>query len=140
MTDRLGSRPVFLCRTVHWLCIASDIRYLLALPFANTSLDLGALVQFVRFETILGDGTLYKTIKLLPAATTLGVDHESHTVSTKQYWTLRSLPRQAHPSMPLVFFHGRPWSTPIGLMLRGLDEIISKMHLTPDVTVLNGNK
>src|SRR5207249_5050002 len=92
LTDRLASRPLFLCRTSGLLCLSSDIRCLLALPMVDTSLDLEGLVQLVRFQMILEDLTLYRSIQVLPPATWLSVDHTSRSSRMRQYWALTSLP------------------------------------------------
>lgn len=91
LTDRLGSRPIFFFQTASLLCLASDIRLLLALPMSDCTLDYASLVELVRFQMIMEDRTLYRAIKVLPPATLLSVDHRNDIPTQKQYWRLTKL-------------------------------------------------
>lgn len=91
-TDRLGSRPIF-CRPIaNAIYFASDIRALLQLPGGLCELDLEALAQFVRYQMILGERTLYKQISVLAPATVAEAVHHLGELNRRRYWTLAPLP------------------------------------------------
>jgi hypothetical protein len=92
IADRLGSRPIFSCSTADWLYIASDIRPLLQLPGFTPKLDRESLAQFIRYQMILEDRTLYANIKTLPAAAVLSIDHRSGEQRLSSYWSFAPLP------------------------------------------------
>ncbi|HEX6292754.1 MAG TPA: asparagine synthase-related protein [Herpetosiphonaceae bacterium] len=92
ISDRLGSRPIFYCAAADWLYLASDIRPLLRLPGVRPRLDLESVAQFIRYQMILDDRTLYSTIKTVPPATVVAIDHRSGEQQRSAYWSLRPLP------------------------------------------------
>lgn len=89
--DRLASRPIYVCQAVDFLGVSSDIRCLLSLPAVDRTLDLAGLAQFVRFQMILEERTLYQAIKTLSPATLVRVDHASEVLHQNRYWTLGRL-------------------------------------------------
>jgi hypothetical protein len=92
ISDRLASRPVFYCTAAGWLYIASDIRPLLRLPDFKPELDLESIAQFIRYQTILDDRTLYRNIKVLAPGTVLSIEHGSGEYRQDRYWSLAPLP------------------------------------------------
>ena len=88
VTDRLGSRPVFAAEINGTRCWSSDLRCLLALPGMDPTLDLDALAQLVRIQTILEDRTLYRAIRMVAPGTWVRVDHRADAVAETRYWSL----------------------------------------------------
>lgn len=91
LTDRLASRPVFYTQTAEHLYVASDLQALLALPGIDRRLDLDAIAQLLRYQTILDDRTLCAGINVLPPATLVAIDHRGAAVSFERYWSFAAL-------------------------------------------------
>jgi hypothetical protein len=86
VTDRLASRPLFYCSQAGIFLFANRLPALLRHPGLDRSLDLCALVEFLRFSMILGDRTLYQHIKTVPPATILKIG--PHGLRFQPYWCL----------------------------------------------------
>jgi asparagine synthase (glutamine-hydrolysing) len=96
-TDRLASRTVFSCELPGICCFSSSVGGLLRLPSVDPALDLEGVAQFVRFQMILEDRTLYRAIKSLPPATAVVVDHRANALTKHRYWNLSRLAPFASP-------------------------------------------
>ncbi len=89
--DRFGVKPLYYTRVDGALAIASEVKAFLALPAFRVALDPEALVEYLTFQNILSDRTLFEGVRLLPPGSTLTVlpDGSAHA---ERYWTF-----QFHP-------------------------------------------
>jgi hypothetical protein len=84
--DRLASRPLFYYSRAGIFRFANNLPALLRHPALDRSLDLCALVEFLRFSMILGDRTLYQQVKTVPPATILKIGPGG--LHFQPYWSL----------------------------------------------------
>jgi asparagine synthetase B (glutamine-hydrolysing) len=73
VTDRLGTRPLHLCRTEGSTLAATEQKALLAAG-ATPRLELDGAAQLLAYEHLLGAMTLLEGIRLLPPASTTVID------------------------------------------------------------------
>ncbi len=71
VTDFLGLRPLFYLQQPGRLAFASEIKALLALGWIQPSINEEALAEWLAFEVLDGDRTLFKDIKRLPPGSVL---------------------------------------------------------------------
>jgi asparagine synthetase B (glutamine-hydrolysing) len=76
VTDRLGTRPLYVSRTESLILAGSEQKALLAAG-ADRRLDLDGAAQLLAYEHLLGERTLSAGIRLLPPATTTVVGMNS---------------------------------------------------------------
>lgn len=86
ITDRMASRRVFHCSTKDREVIADDIRNVLSFPNVSRDLDARSVVEFLRFNMVLEERTLYDGISTVPPATVLTIRREG--VTSERYWAL----------------------------------------------------
>lgn len=91
IVDRLASRPIFYYQDSEYLILSSDIRAILGVPGVDCSVDLESLAQFVRIQTVLGDRTLYREIRVLLPATMLRASSRNPGIRIERYWSLQPL-------------------------------------------------
>ncbi|MBN1553598.1 MAG: asparagine synthase (glutamine-hydrolyzing) [Phycisphaerae bacterium] len=86
--DRFGIKPVYVREGDGMLLFASEIKSILAYLPQRTGLDYLALNEYLSFQNILSDRTLFAGIRLLPPATilTVGADGDART---RTYWDFR---------------------------------------------------
>jgi asparagine synthase (glutamine-hydrolysing) len=84
--DRYGIKPIYYCRHGDLLLFGSEIKAILAHPDIKARLDREALVEYFTFQNFFTERTLFKDIKLLPAATLMTIDVAKGSVSASQYW------------------------------------------------------
>jgi asparagine synthase (glutamine-hydrolysing) len=65
--DHFGIKPLYVCRTRDRLVYASEIKAILADPFVTADVDPVSLHDYVTLQYTLGDGTLFRSIRKLPA-------------------------------------------------------------------------
>ena len=96
--DRYGIKPLYYTFVNNYLIFASEIKAILEHPAAIVDVEQTALVEYLTFQNILSDTTLFKNIKLLSAGTVLTVTHKHQTFL--QYWDFdyqnpeREIPRE----------------------------------------------
>lgn len=84
--DRFGIKPLYYTVVKDVLYLASEAKALL--PFVEeVALDREAVADFLTFQFVLGDSTLFKGIKRLPPGHTLTADRSG--VRVKKYWGLQ---------------------------------------------------
>lgn len=71
VTDFLGLRPLFYLSQPGRLAFASEIKALLALGWIKPAINEEALAEWLAFEVLDGDRTLFKDIKRLPPGSIL---------------------------------------------------------------------
>jgi len=84
LRDPFGIRPLFWWSDGRALIFASEIKALLANPEVSVSVDPRALIETVRFWSVVGDRTMFAEIKQLPAGHVL--TWQQGTAQLKRYW------------------------------------------------------
>jgi asparagine synthase (glutamine-hydrolysing) len=84
--DRFGVKPLYYTWLGGTLAVASEVKAFLALPAFRVELDHEALAEYLTFQNVFSDRTLFKGVRLLPPGTTLTVDRDG-TVRTDRYWS-----------------------------------------------------
>jgi asparagine synthase (glutamine-hydrolysing) len=84
--DHLGIKPLYFCTTPREVLFASEVKALLRHPEVRPAVDHEALKDYLTFQFVLGDRTLFQDIyKLAPGHYQLR-DLTSGAVSTVRYW------------------------------------------------------
>lgn len=90
--DRFGMRPLYYAHVPGGLLFATEIKALLLHPGVSRQLHLPSVAQFFTYGQLLGEGTFYEGIRLLPAAGHLVYDVAADKVSLDRYWKLEEIP------------------------------------------------
>lgn len=84
--DHFGIKPLYFHSTPERLLYASEIKALLAYPGLEAATNLEALADYLTFQFVLGEQTLFRGIgKLLPGHVQI-VDLSSGRIETRRYW------------------------------------------------------
>jgi asparagine synthase (glutamine-hydrolysing) len=78
--DRFGVKPLYLTRTRGQLVFASEAKAILAYRGEAASLSLPALTEYLTFQNVLGERTLFEGITMLPAGTAMRVAADGTTL------------------------------------------------------------
>ena len=94
--DRYGIKPLYwTMRGVNFV-FASEIKAILAHPECRVEMDHSALNEYLTFQNILDDKTLFAGIRLLPPASTLTVKVGVFDAPTpRRYWDYRFSPDES---------------------------------------------
>jgi len=84
--DRYGIKPLYYTWAGSTLLFGSEVKAILAHPSSRSSMDCEGLVEYLTFQNFFSDRTLFKEVKLLPAATYQIVSARSGRCETQQYW------------------------------------------------------
>src|SRR5262245_5800395 len=84
--DPFGIRPLFWTRVDGGLVFASEIKALAAHPMVDLRLDPVALLQTLRFWTVVGDRSAFEGIRQVPAGHYLTFDAQGDA-RLERYWT-----------------------------------------------------
>lgn len=84
VNDRWGLQPLFYAQVDGRLLIASGARAILADPAYMPRVDLVGLAEFLAFEHLLADRTLFEDVRLVPPASVL--TFEAGTLAVRPYW------------------------------------------------------
>jgi len=84
VNDRWGLQPLFYAQVDGRLLIASGARAILADPAYAPRVDLNGLAEFLTFEHVLEDRTLFEGIRLLPPASVLAFGEGR--LAIRPYW------------------------------------------------------
>ena len=87
--DHFGIKPLYYCRTPSYLLFASEIKALLRHPDVTPVRDLDALREYLTFQFVLGDRTLFQSIRKVPPGHYQVVDLRDGTLRTVRYWEPR---------------------------------------------------
>ena len=85
--DRFGLRPLYYYRVNNLFLFASEMKSILTCPEVKRDVDLEGVAQFMSFNFIMGNRTLFKRIKILPPASFLTFEDENLNIET--YWTIK---------------------------------------------------
>lgn len=85
--DRYGVKPLYWYRTGGVFLFASEVKAILQHPAVSRDMDPFALDEYLTFQNVLTDRTLFAGIRLLPPGHTIVADIASgETEGPKRYW------------------------------------------------------
>ena len=82
--DRLGIKPIYLCRDARRLAFASEAKALLTLPGISAEIDPAALHSYLNLGYVAAPLSIFRGISKLPPASMLIV--ERGRVEERRYW------------------------------------------------------
>jgi asparagine synthase (glutamine-hydrolysing) len=98
--DRLGIKPLYYYKGDGFFAFASEIRALLATEMIPRSINAEAVWNYLAYQTVPGEGTMIRGIRLLPPGAWMRVDL-SGKIAEGRYWNLlRSAPGDKPQSSP----------------------------------------
>ena len=88
--DHFGIKPLYYCVLPDddTVLFASEIKALLVHPAVKATVDQEALQDYLVFQFVLGDRTLFGGIRKLGPGCLLELDLDSGSIGTTQYWDL----------------------------------------------------
>lgn len=90
--DRFGLYPLFYAHYDGKLVFAPEMKGILCDDTFPRKLDLTALAQYMRFQTLLGTRTFFEGIKLMPKASLLRYKLQSDNLTLEHYWDYSRIP------------------------------------------------
>jgi asparagine synthase (glutamine-hydrolysing) len=84
--DRFGMRPLYYAKLQGRFLWASEIKALLADPAVSRQVHLRGMAQFFTFGHLLGEDTMLKGVRLLPAAGWLIYELSNDRLKVDRYW------------------------------------------------------
>jgi asparagine synthase (glutamine-hydrolysing) len=84
--DRYGIKPMYVSRRGDTLLFGSEVKALLAHPALRAELDVLALREYLTFQNLFTERTLFANVRLLPAASFLRVVPGQPLGSPQRYW------------------------------------------------------
>jgi asparagine synthase (glutamine-hydrolysing) len=87
--DRFGTHPLYYRLDGQALAFGSEVKAILATPGPATQVELRALDEYLTFQNVLTDLTLFSGVKLLPPGCLLTLDLDSGNVRQDRYWDYR---------------------------------------------------
>jgi asparagine synthase (glutamine-hydrolysing) len=86
--DHIGIKPLYYSFNQNRIVWGSEIKSLLASGLIDRELDLDALTQFLTWEYIPGNGTLFTTVRKLEPAEMIEIDLDHPYCNPQSYWDL----------------------------------------------------
>jgi asparagine synthase (glutamine-hydrolysing) len=86
--DQIGIKPLFYAYSHHYLIWGSEIKAILASRLVDRALDVDALGEFISWEYVPGERTLFREIRKLEAGCMLEVELRSPSCNPRPYWDL----------------------------------------------------
>jgi len=87
--DRYGTHPLYYRLDDKRLIFGSEVKAILACLDAPVEVELRALDEYLTFQNVLTDRTLFRGVRLLPAGCFLTVDLTNGKVNQERYWDFR---------------------------------------------------
>ena len=94
--DRLGIKPLYYTVNKEAILFASEIKALLRHPDVESAVDDNGIQDYLTFQYVLGEGTLFKNIRKVLPGHYLKVDMHNCSVHKHQYWKLDFTVDQNH--------------------------------------------
>jgi asparagine synthase (glutamine-hydrolysing) len=88
--DRFGVKPLYWTWKDDLLVFASEVKAMLVHPGVRAELSHPALVEYLTFQNVLSDLTLFDGIRLLPPGCTLTLDLAGGVPVVARYWDYRA--------------------------------------------------
>jgi asparagine synthase (glutamine-hydrolysing) len=86
--DHIGIKPLFYSITNDYIIWGSEIKAVLASDLVERELDLEALGEFMAWEYVPGNRTLFKLIKKLEPGNVIELDFEPARIKSRVYWDI----------------------------------------------------
>jgi len=77
--DRFGAKPLYIAADAEGVVFGSEVKALLAYRGSAGALSLPALAEYLSFQNLFGDRTLFEGVELLPAGTFMRVARDGAT-------------------------------------------------------------
>ncbi|GAB6179352.1 asparagine synthase (glutamine-hydrolyzing) [Desulfotomaculum defluvii] len=87
--DRMGVKPFYYVHKPGIIAFASEIKSLLASGLAAKQPDSHGIQEYLVFQTVLGEKTLFKDVKKLLPGHYLIVDEKAELLHVEKYWDLK---------------------------------------------------
>lgn len=86
--DRYGIKPLYYAWVGSTLVFGSEIKAILASGLYHSQMDKEGLLEYLTFQNFFTDRTLFKSVSLLPAGSSLRITTSGNALSAKprQYW------------------------------------------------------
>ena len=86
--DRYGIKPLYWTRRGDLLVFGSEVKSILAHPFCDAQIDVEALFEYMTFQNLFTDRTLFRDIRLVPPATVVEIDvgGSRSDPTVRRYW------------------------------------------------------
>ena len=84
--DHFGIKPLYLHQAGTSLVFGSEIKALLRHPAVRAAVDCEALKDYITYQFVLGDQTLFRGIRKIAPAHYLVIDLETGTQRSVRYW------------------------------------------------------
>lgn len=84
VTDRLGTKKIYLWHSVETILLATELHALLAHPQAPREIDESAVEQFLITSHLVGTHSLIRNVQVLPPGTITRINQSG--VSSRYYW------------------------------------------------------
>lgn len=86
--DRLGVKPLYFADTSSGFLFASEIRALLASGAVKRQLDVSAVIDYLRYQTVHAPNTILNGVKMLLPGHYMHFKGDKRTI--EQYWDIKS--------------------------------------------------
>ncbi|MEW6404806.1 MAG: asparagine synthase-related protein [Chloroflexota bacterium] len=96
--DRFGLYPTYFAYYKRKLVFAPEMKGILCNTDFSKNIDMTALAEYVRFQTLLGDKTFFEGLHLLPNASILQYSLATDHLTIRSYWDWSHIPQL--PSTP----------------------------------------
>ena len=100
--DRMGEKPLYICRRVDRIVFASEMKSLLEFGGVEFDLDPVAVDQYLRYGWVPDPKTPIKGVVKIPPATMLIVDIDQWQIKEYQYWSIEAAPIVSGPPAQVV--------------------------------------
>lgn len=84
--DRYGIKPLYYARCGKRLLFASEVKGILADPEFSTDLDQEALLEYLTFQNLFTDRTLFRGVRMLPPGSLLRISADGKPTGPTSYW------------------------------------------------------
>ena len=84
--DRLGIKPFYYQYEDNRLILASEIKAILATGLVPKEVDTASLQDYLTYQTVLGERTMFRNIRKLLPGHTLRFEVDANRLTIRQYW------------------------------------------------------
>jgi asparagine synthase (glutamine-hydrolysing) len=84
--DRFGIKPLYYAQVGSTFVFGSEVKAVLASNACPMALDQESLVEYLTFQNFFADRTLYRRVRMLPAASYLKVGLDGDNPAVFRYW------------------------------------------------------
>lgn len=89
--DHIGIKPLYYAYSDRYLVWGSEIKAILASGLVERSLDINALSQFLAWEYVPGEATLFQQIRKLKPGSSLEIDLRQPRCQPQPFWDIPSV-------------------------------------------------